>query len=65
MSKARFNQVGQDLFWNFFDLENGKMIVWQGYDDSFWWNKVSISSNFREQGGFILDPYTSEVSKVE
>lgn len=63
MNKARLNKIGSDLFWNFFDIENGNMITWQGYEDSFWWNKVSISDQFRYKDGFILDPYTCEVTK--
>ena len=63
--KARLNQIGNDLFWNYFDVDGtGQMVVWQGYDDSFWWNKVSISDRFRNKDGFRLDPYTCEVEKV-
>lgn len=63
--KAKLNTIGQDLFWNYFDLENGEMVVWQGYDDSFWWNKVSISDNFRIKGNLRLDPYTCEVEIIK
>lgn len=65
MSKARLNQIGQDLFWNFFDIETGNMIAWQGYDDSFRWNKISISDQFRNKDGFTLNPYSCEVTKDE
>ncbi len=63
--KARLNQIGNDLFWNYFDLENGEMVVWQGYDDAFWWNKVSISDNFRIKNNLKLDPYSYEVEIIK
>lgn len=64
MNKAKLNKIRNDLFWNFFDLESGNMITWQGYEDSFWWNRVSISDQFRDKDGFRLDPYTCEVEKI-
>lgn len=64
--KARLNKIGNDLFWNYFDIGGtGEMVIWQGYDDSFWWNKVSISDQFRIKGNLKLDPYTCEVETIK
>jgi hypothetical protein len=64
--KAKLNQIGNDLFWNFFDIDGiGKVVTWQGYDDAFWWEKVSKSDNFRVKGNLKLDPYTGEVEKIQ
>jgi hypothetical protein len=62
---ARFQQLGQDLFWNAC-ISSGREylhITWQGYDDGYWWEHVSVSDQFQVKQGYRLNPQTNEVVK--
>lgn len=37
---VRFSQINNDLFWEMV-TSKGEIIRWSGYNDSYWWNKVS------------------------
>ena len=45
--RAEFNIYGNDMFWKCYihTYENGEFewykIMWQGYNDSFWWDNIS------------------------
>lgn len=58
---ARFEQIRNDMFWTIYDIESGKFIRWQGYDDAYWWQNVSKSDQFRIRGRYRLDPITNKV----
>jgi len=66
MVEAKFCQLRNDLYWELFTLEDGK-IRWTGYDDDFWWNKVSTDPQFFRKVGkttgqvYLLNPLTNEV----
>lgn len=62
--KARHNKIGNDLFWEILDFETNKFIKWCGYDDDYWWNNVATSKEWCKHGKYILNPFTSEVSKI-
>ena len=63
--KATRNKIGNDIFWNFFDLESGTSVTWQGYDDDHWWNLVAETHQFQVQGRFRLDPASNYVFVVD
>jgi hypothetical protein len=49
-AKAKFNNIGRDLYWRFYDMDDGS-IQWGGYDDEYWWNNVAVSDQFRKRVG--------------
>ena len=55
---ARFNKINNDLFWTYKD------ITWCGYDDTFWWDNVSITDMFQVKQGYRLNPETDVVSLI-
>lgn len=64
-NKARFSVYGRDLYWSFFDKDDG-FIRWNGYDDGFWWNNVASGNQFRRRTGdsgrvYVLDPDSDRV----
>lgn len=71
--KAKFQRLGQDLFWEFMeiDFDGGCKFVtvrWQGYDDPFWWlnvaptREIAVGSNGRK---YKIDFCTNDVVEVE
>ena len=62
---ARFEQIRNDLFWTLYDSESDKLIRWQGYDDSYWWQNISKTDQFRVRGKYRLDPITNKVTTLE
>lgn len=60
--KAVSDRIRNDLFWHTFD-KDGQRVTWQGYDDSFWWEKVATSDQFQVKNGLRLDPFTGMVSE--
>lgn len=52
MAKAEFSQSRNDLYWKFWAGEDG-MIRWTGYDDAYWWDKVSETDAARKRVGKI------------
>ena len=40
MAKAEFQCLGNDLYWKFYDPQDG-FIRWVGYDDDNWWQNVA------------------------
>lgn len=37
---AEFRQHRNDMYWSYYDSEDG-IISFNGYDDSYWWNNVA------------------------
>ncbi len=68
--KANFSQLGNDLFWSHYDKDD-KSIKWSGYNDEYWWNNVSCSSNFKFRLGkitnryYCLDAKTNDITITE
>ena len=56
--QAYFEQINNDLFWTY------KGVTWQGYNDSFWWDNVSITDMFQVKQGYRLNPETDVVSLI-
>jgi len=65
MKKARFQQLRNDLFWEIYDSENNKIITWSGYNDYYWWSKISITDQFQVREKYRLNPETDEVTIIE
>lgn len=63
--KARFNKIGNDLFWEFFDRASESYVKWTGYNDDYWWNNVSISKEFQVKKGYRLNPRTCEIFLID
>ena len=57
MFKAEFEALRNDLYWTvcFFDYNNGESewfkFEWVGYDDDYWWNKVSPTKTRQTRTG--------------
>lgn len=62
---TRFQQLGNDLFWEIYDLETNKLIKWQGYNDRFWWEEVASTTQFQIRGRYKLNPHTNEVEIMD
>lgn len=60
--QARFNTLFNDLIWEIFDQETQKFIIWQGYNDQYWWDNVSTSDQFQVRDKYRLNPKTNEVT---
>jgi hypothetical protein len=66
LKKATFSQSRNDMHWSIYDSEDGR-IIWAGYDDSNWWDKVSPTDHARNRAGkftgrlYRLNHKTSEV----
>ena len=49
----------------------GEMIRWSGYNDGFWWDKISVTDQFQVRSSVItgrtyrLNPETGEVTISE
>jgi hypothetical protein len=66
LKKARFDRLRNDLFWTFYDFDDGgKKYSWTGYDDWDWWDDVSKSDTFQIRGKYRLNPNTDEITLVE
>lgn len=76
--KAEFNQLRNDLYWNFYKmLETDKGYeffneTWTGYNDDNWWNNVAPFESIRTVTGdkgtvkvFKINFKTCEVEEVE
>ena len=71
IGKAKFESLGNDLFWDFCKYD-GSMpdhfieLKWSGYNDANWWNNVSLNADVVEQGGrrFRIDFITDDVYEV-
>lgn len=67
---AEFSRQGSDLYWTIWTAEDRTM-TWGGYDDEFWWERVSKSDRFRLQVGgatkriYQLDPHSNLVTVSE
>lgn len=48
--KSEFSQSRNDLYWSVWTADDGT-IRWIGYDDDYWWDKVSISPDKRTRTG--------------
>ena len=55
--KARFNKVGNDLFWEIWDDDTKSFVKWMGYDDTIWWNNVATANIWCQKGKYILNPF--------
>lgn len=62
---VRFEQIRNDLFWTLYDVELGKSVTWQGYNDYFWWKYISNTDDFQVRGKYRLDPDRCTVSIIE
>lgn len=63
--RAKIEQLGNAIFWRYYDSGNKKMIIWQGCTDRFWWKNISKTDQFRINNGFYLDPDVNEVTIIE
>ncbi len=70
---AAFDQLSNDLFWSWYHSDfstedhHFQKLQWTGYNDSFWWNNVSVNQSIRECScgkKFKLDFSTNEVEEV-
>ena len=67
---ARFSQSRNDMYWTLFTSGDGP-IRWIGYDDDFWWERVSPTETWRRKVGptsgkiYTLDPHTAKVTIEE
>lgn len=50
--EARLSQSRNDLHWSVSTGVDG-IIRWVGYDDSFWWDRVSGTERFRQKVGSV------------
>lgn len=63
---AEFDQLRNDLYWKFPAGADG-LIRWTGYDDDYWWERVSKDPRTRTRRGeitgrtFVIDFETGEV----
>lgn len=68
--EANFSQSRNDMYWSIYALEDGRMI-WTGYNDGYWWDRVAKSDQFRRRTGaksgrvYILNPKTNIVTVEE
>jgi hypothetical protein len=70
MLKARFQQLSNDLYWSLYLFEPDEHLKWIGYDDYYWWDKVSKSEQFRVKTSksgtrYQLDPETHIVTVLK
>ena len=55
LGQARHERLGNDLFWDFFEYDDGMPnhfinLRWSGYNDTAWWTKWSKGTETKEQG---------------
>ena len=73
--KAAYSRSSNDMFWSIYDWNpktmEGETIRWSGYDDDFWWNKISVTDQFQVRVSvktgrvYRLNPETGEVTITE
>lgn len=67
--KAEFSQSRNDLHWKIWTPEDG-FIYWTGYDDAYWWDRVSLADHARTRVGektgdtYVIDFDTQRVTVV-
>jgi hypothetical protein len=64
---ARFSKSRNDLSWD--TRIDGETLRWTGYNDDYWWDKVSKSGAARERvtktgRRFVIDFETSIVTEI-
>lgn len=71
IGKAKFESLGNDLFWDFCKYDDSMPdhfieLKWYGYNDANWWDNVSPNAGVVEQGGrrFRIDFMTDDVYEV-
>lgn len=70
---AEYSRLGRDLFWKFYAFNDNNEFVrvkWTGYDDAFWWDKVSITDQAQIRTGsdgrrYKINFETNRVIEVE
>lgn len=68
--EAEFSQSRNDMYWKLWDSDDG-FIRWTGYDDSFWWNNISVKPDWQKRVGsksgrlYHLNPETGDVFVTE
>jgi len=67
-----YQVLSNDLFWTFLHRvkQDYHRIKWSGYNDSFWWNQVAVSDQFKRRKCpecdmiFELNSDTEEVFEI-
>ena len=50
--EAEFSQSRNDMHWSIYAGEDG-FVRWGGYDDDYWWDKVSPTDSARNRVGKV------------
>ena len=64
-AQAKFSLCCDDMHWSHWDSFDG-FVRWSGYDDDYWWSKISVKPEWQtrvmESGRrYTLNPETGEV----
>lgn len=71
---AEFNQLDNDLFWDWYHYEfdiqerHFQKLSWRGYNDSHWWNNVAPKTDIQTclcGKKFKIDFSTGDITEVE